>query len=120
MEEYFSDILVYETSAGVVWKEDIKVGGKGVREDVVYRDATTSIKTDKTLMRQLKKDLCIHTSFWTLAMKTTKSNIKLHLFIDGIFIHWIIYVSIAGMGRFIRQFGKTIAIRLSSNKSSLK
>lgn len=55
MEEYFSDILVYETSAGVVWKEDIKVGGKGVREDVVYRDATTSIKTDKTLMRQLKK-----------------------------------------------------------------
>jgi len=55
VEEYFSDILVYETSAGVVWKEDIKVGGKGVREDVVYRDATTSIKTDKTLMRQLKK-----------------------------------------------------------------
>lgn len=51
MEEYFSDILVYETSAGVVWKEDIKVGGKGVREDVVYRDATTSMKTDKTLMR---------------------------------------------------------------------
>ena len=55
MEEYFSDILVYETSAGVVWKEDIKVGGKGVREGVLYRDATTSIKTDKTLMRQLKK-----------------------------------------------------------------
>ena len=54
VDEYFSDILVYETSAGVVQKEDIKVGGKGVREDVVYRDATTSIKTDKTLMRQLK------------------------------------------------------------------
>ena len=36
------------------------MGGKGVREDVVYRDATTSIKTDKTLMRQLKKSIYTH------------------------------------------------------------
>ena len=49
MEEYFSDILVYETSAGVVLKEDIKVGGKGVREDVVYRDTTTSSHTCSNL-----------------------------------------------------------------------
>ena len=66
----------------------MKVGGEGVREDVVYRVATTSIKADNTLMRQLKKFYVYTHLFWTLAIKTTKSNIKLHLLIDGIFIHW--------------------------------
>ena len=53
MTECVGFTLLYETSAGL--KEDMKDEREGVREDVVCRDANTSIKNDKTQMRPIKK-----------------------------------------------------------------
>ena len=47
----FSDTQVFKTSDGVGSKDDMMEGGEGTREDVVYRDANTSIKKGKTRMR---------------------------------------------------------------------